>query len=417
LRHLILVLVIVLSISAAFSAASPKDTLPIKRQLTTYAETFPTALPFNSRLIEWRAFNYDTEVPHIYNSISVHEYEQFYQEEVGFVTDWDYTHTYVYIPTYTYSNGLYHYLYSPDELVSPIELVRDEAYRLIYEESDDSWIRRSFDQTDRLDSLKLQLSGADPLHHNYTCYKLNYAGGNTYADSINGYYYYDNAITNPRTYTLDYGTTLTQHPFPLHMHEVACLSAYTPCGGQMSYYNSPVLADLLLMSAILNPVYQVASYTNITSQTQTITYEQTSSGYEVNAGSVTLTFDSDGYFTGCTKSVYIDPWSGSYVFNVTWDTITANEDEVISAHLLSLSSYPNPFRQDLSIKLSSKDNTPSELNIYNVKGQLIRSWKDVRVDELTWDGKDNANRSVSSGIYIIKARQGKGSSTLKVIKY
>jgi hypothetical protein len=393
-----------------------RDSLPIKRQLTTFADTFP-ANEFSARLVEWRAFNYDTIVPHIFNSISVHEYEQFYEQEVGFVTDWDYTHTYDYTSEYSHSNGMFNYLYTLVVEPGSFIQVRDEQYRLMDEDHGDSWIHRHFDQADRLDTLNLKTLGDIYDITDYACYKLNYTGSHTYADSINALYYSNGSFSVSRTFTLNYGTTLTPHPFPLHMSEVAYLGAYTPYGSQMSYYNSPVLGDLLLLSAILNPVYQVASYTNITtSQTQTITYNQTTSGYIITAGSVTLTFDNDGYFTGCTKSVYIAPWSGSYVFNVTWDSIVPNQDEVQPANLLSLTSYPNPFRQDLSIKLSSKDSAPSELNIYNLKGQLIRSWKDIRTDELTWDGRDNADNSISSGIYLIKARQGNDTVTTKVIK-
>lgn len=82
-----------------------------------------------------------------------------------------------------------------------------------------------------------------------------------------------------------------------------------------------------------------------------------------------------------------------------------------------LSTYPNPFLSELTITLQNKLPLPTDISIYNIKGQLIRSWKDVKSDELIWDGKDKSNHPVSSGIYLIRARQGKQISTAKVLKY
>ena len=96
-----------------------------------------------------------------------------------------------------------------------------------------------------------------------------------------------------------------------------------------------------------------------------------------------------------------------------------NSDDTIIPALSDylVNGYPNPFIKDLNIKIDSNTPINSDISIYNLKGQLIRTWKDVKADELTWDGKDTSNQSVSSGIYIIKARQGKDISTAKVLKY
>jgi len=56
------------------------------------------------------------------------------------------------------------------------------------------------------------------------------------------------------------------------------------------------------------------------------------------------------------------------------------------------------------------------ISIYNTKGQLIRRWKDIKTPELTWDGKDSNNRPVSSGVYLIRAKQGDSVQTVKAIR-
>ena len=130
-----------------------------------------------------------------------------------------------------------------------------------------------------------------------------------------------------------------------------------------------------------------------------------------------LWFDNDGYLIRC----YIEGWEGSYFaekyLEITWDSVVSNEDQIQPTNLFSIDTYPNPFRQDLSIKINNKDSVPSEINIYNIKGQLVRTWKDVKSYELIWDGKDTSNQPVKSGIYLIKAKQGKDISTAKVLKY
>jgi hypothetical protein len=105
---------------------------------------------------------------------------------------------------------------------------------------------------------------------------------------------------------------------------------------------------------------------------------------------------------------------------LTWSddnpNLTADEDEIIPEPETLITTYPNPFLNSITIRTNSRDAALGDISIYNIKGQLIRSWKSVRANELTWDGKDNANKPVSKGIYLIKANQGKQTSTLKVIK-
>jgi flagellar hook assembly protein FlgD len=59
------------------------------------------------------------------------------------------------------------------------------------------------------------------------------------------------------------------------------------------------------------------------------------------------------------------------------------------------------------------------LEVYNVKGQLVRTLlNDVKAagnHTVVWNGKDNNGRSVSSGIYYYKMNTGKYSSTKKMI--
>lgn len=100
----------------------------------------------------------------------------------------------------------------------------------------------------------------------------------------------------------------------------------------------------------------------------------------------------------------------------TWEQTTPNNDEVTPEIMLSLSTYPNPFRSEINVNLVSKDNAPIEASIYNVKGQLIKQFIKQKSKIITWDGKDSARNSVSNGIYLIKVNQNGQTATGKIIR-
>jgi len=82
-------------------------------------------------------------------------------------------------------------------------------------------------------------------------------------------------------------------------------------------------------------------------------------------------------------------------------------------------NYPNPFNPETTIRFSVKEATPVTIEIYNTKGQLVKTLineaKEAGNHSVVWNGKDNSGRSVSSGVYFYKMNAGKYSSTKKMI--
>jgi hypothetical protein len=66
-------------------------------------------------------------------------------------------------------------------------------------------------------------------------------------------------------------------------------------------------------------------------------------------------------------------------------------------------NYPNPFNQGTRIQYSLAKPSLVELKIYNIKGDevktLVKAHQTAGNKEIIWDGRDNAGRVVSSGIY------------------
>ena len=95
--------------------------------------------------------------------------------------------------------------------------------------------------------------------------------------------------------------------------------------------------------------------------------------------------------------------------------VTALDDPTIPASVPSISAYPNPFNNELVMELKNAPKlNNSQLEIYNLKGQLIRRLK-VAGSEAIWDGQDAANQPCANGIYFIKLTEnGRTVSSKKV---
>jgi hypothetical protein len=81
-------------------------------------------------------------------------------------------------------------------------------------------------------------------------------------------------------------------------------------------------------------------------------------------------------------------------------------------------SYPNPFNPYTNLSFTLPNATAYRLNIYNVAGQLVRSYEGMGtagLNVVTWDGKNSAGNDISSGIYFYKLVAGQHSAIKKMI--
>ncbi|MCD4817929.1 MAG: T9SS type A sorting domain-containing protein [Candidatus Cloacimonetes bacterium] len=83
-------------------------------------------------------------------------------------------------------------------------------------------------------------------------------------------------------------------------------------------------------------------------------------------------------------------------------------------------NYPNPFNPETKISFSTSDSSENtELEIYNLKGQKVKTLVDEKLEvgnhSVIWNGKDDFGKPVTSGIYFYKFKSGKFTSTKKMI--
>ena len=80
-------------------------------------------------------------------------------------------------------------------------------------------------------------------------------------------------------------------------------------------------------------------------------------------------------------------------------------------------NYPNPFNPTTSITFALPFATNWSLKIYNVSGQLVRSFEGFSSSEVkvNWHGTDDSGSKVSSGTYFYKLSAGDFTATKKMV--
>ncbi len=96
-----------------------------------------------------------------------------------------------------------------------------------------------------------------------------------------------------------------------------------------------------------------------------------------------------------------------------------SSDDVELAGNALLNNYPNPFNPETTIAFNVKDAGDVTIDIYNIKGQkvkqLVNDNYSTGIHTVVWNGQDDNNNKVSSGVYFYKMRSGKYSKTKKMI--
>ena len=82
--------------------------------------------------------------------------------------------------------------------------------------------------------------------------------------------------------------------------------------------------------------------------------------------------------------------------------------------------YPNPFTTSVTLRFEKHSDSPLQLKIYNLKGQLVYSSRYSSMPkgkrEIVWPGRDEAGRNCAPGIYLIRVQDTGSSQTYKVLK-
>jgi len=146
--------------------------------------------------------------------------------------------------------------------------------------------------------------------------------------------------------------------------------------------------------------------------------------FSVNAGNHTFKWEytKDGYVSTGDDCGWID----YIIFPPISENVDNNNN--ISAPIVTklIGNYPNPFNPTttISFELNTENTEDTEIIIYNLKGQKVKTLDcgeslSTTADgvgySISWNGKDDSGKSVTSGIYFYKLKTENYSSTRKML--
>lgn len=80
-----------------------------------------------------------------------------------------------------------------------------------------------------------------------------------------------------------------------------------------------------------------------------------------------------------------------------------------------ISVYPNPFNSTCQIVFQESNSEIIDITIYDLNGRVIKNYYNCqRQGVIKWNGKDNANKPVATGVYYVKYKKGTKSVCEKI---
>ena len=84
-----------------------------------------------------------------------------------------------------------------------------------------------------------------------------------------------------------------------------------------------------------------------------------------------------------------------------------------------MQNAPNPFNPTTSISFTLPSESAVSLSIYNTTGQLVRTLSSgtfaAGTHTATWNARDNAGRSVASGVYLYRLASDHGTQMKRMV--
>jgi len=107
-------------------------------------------------------------------------------------------------------------------------------------------------------------------------------------------------------------------------------------------------------------------------------------------------------------------------FDAEWrGEVSVDNPDIVDSGTLLRGNYPNPFNPETTIEFFLNEPGEVTIDIYNIKGQLVRSLVNnsyqAGTHRIIWDGKSDNGREVVSGVYFSRMETGDYSGVRKMI--
>jgi parallel beta-helix repeat protein len=163
----------------------------------------------------------------------------------------------------------------------------------------------------------------------------------------------------------------------------------------------------------------VIHYCNIANNTgygvinidSTVTVNAESNWWGDASGPYHPVLNDTGQGDSVSDHVDFEPWLTD---SVQW--IGVEEHQPSRPVAIALQIIPNPFRNRVSITFSVEhDLETTVFTIYNVTGRVVKEFNHLTNNQILWNGTDNLNRRLPSGVYFVKFQAGEYSTTEKLL--
>jgi len=111
----------------------------------------------------------------------------------------------------------------------------------------------------------------------------------------------------------------------------------------------------------------------------------------------------------------------SEINEITFGNVSVEEmvEFISQIPIKFLKNYPNPFNPTTKIAFEIGEVGKTKVEVFNVKGQKIKTLLDEKMEigkhSVIWQGNDNNNNRVSSGMYFYKVTINGNQKTSKMI--
>jgi len=115
------------------------------------------------------------------------------------------------------------------------------------------------------------------------------------------------------------------------------------------------------------------------------------------------------------EGIYID----DFTLYITAPDVSVSEDILTTRRDQLYQNYPNPFNPETTISFAIVEEGEVIIDIYNIIGQRVKRLIQEELTpgfyNITWDGKNESSREVSSGIYFYRMQRKDYTAVKKMI--
>ena len=137
------------------------------------------------------------------------------------------------------------------------------------------------------------------------------------------------------------------------------------------------------------------------------------------ASLIGLDTSSNGFSYQNTSGSWVPVTTGEIMVRAIIQGGNAGEDLTLPPVVLDARNYPNPFNPETTISFSIPASGQTSVKIYNLKGQLVRTLVNETMNagyqKVVWNGTDDNQKSVASGIYFYRVNNAGKTITRKML--